>query len=74
MYRVAEVKSVHLYHMLPPSPTISYHLPPSPTISQVKSVKDGFRKYKLGQVMTGKRLELQARLSWLGLGLGLGLG
>ena len=59
VYRVAEVKSVHL---LPHASTNPRHLPPSPTISQVKSVKDGFRKYKLGQVMTGKRLELQARL------------
>ena len=28
------VSSVHLYHMLPPSPTISRHLPPSPAISR----------------------------------------
>ena len=50
-------------------PHISPYLPISPLyLPQVKSVKDGFRKYKLGQVMTGKRLELQARLRLLPLG------
>ena len=31
-------------------------------VAEVVGVKDGFRKYQLGHTMTGKRLELQARL------------